>query len=135
MLGSYSENAGYRGDATFVRFTVGCHTQPCALMTDGVRRRGFIFAAVFGATVTVNDATAPKVDRLFPTGLNSGGTLGGDEPLTFDASDNSGITRVGARRRHAGRDAQVVGAKDLACDYSFATPVRRRPGPRSKPRG
>src|SRR3954454_12773300 len=34
-VGSYSENAGYRGDATFVRFTVGCHTQPCALMTNG----------------------------------------------------------------------------------------------------
>ena len=39
-LNQYAEAAGYRGDATYLRFTVGCHTQPCALMTDGAGRVG-----------------------------------------------------------------------------------------------
>jgi hypothetical protein len=120
MLHSYSENSGYRGDARFVRFTVGCYTQSCALETDGASRVGSIFAAVFGATVTVNDPTAPKVARVFPTGLAAGGLVGGSEPLTFDASDGSGIKR--AELLDVTGDPKVVATKDFACDYSYAAP-------------
>jgi hypothetical protein len=128
-VSSYSEAAGYRGDATFVRFTLGCHTQPCALMTNDVGDVGGIVAEIFGATVTVNDPTAPKIDRVFPTGLNGGGTLGGDEPLTFDADDNSGIKRAElVDVTTPATEPMVVGTKDFACDYSFAKPCPQATG-------
>ena len=93
---------GYPGDQKFVRFTVGCHTQPCALRTNGAGAVGAIFAAVFGATVTINDPTAPKVARGVPDRARGRRDLAGDESLTFDATDNSGIQKARARRRHAG---------------------------------
>ncbi len=127
-LNSYSEAAGYRGDATFLRFTVGCHTQPCALMTNGTGAVGSIFAAVFGATVTVNDPTPPKVDRVFPSGLNAGGVVGGDEPVTFDASDNSGIRRADLVDVTPGSAQGVIGGNPIDCDYSFAKPCPNATG-------
>ena len=69
---SYPALAGYRGDATTMRVTIGCHTTPCALKTNGANNAGSIFASLFGATVTINDPTVPKVDRVYPTGLAAG---------------------------------------------------------------
>ena len=75
MLGSYAENAGYPGDQKFVRFTVGCHTQPCALRTNGAGAVGAIFAAVFGATVTIERPDGAKGRAgSHPTGLAAADT-------------------------------------------------------------
>ncbi len=121
-LNQYAEAAGYRGDATYLRFTVGCHAQPCALMTNGDAAVGSILAAVFGATVTVNDPTKPTVDRVLPTGLNAGGVVGGDEPVSFNASDNSGIRRVELVDVTPGATERVIGSNGFGCDYSYARP-------------
>ena len=83
---------------------------------------GSIFAAVFGATVTVNDPTKPTVDRVFPTGLNAGGVVGGDEAVMFDASDNSGIKRVDLVDVTPGGAERVIGFNEFGCDYSYARP-------------
>lgn len=130
-LSSYSENAGYTGDATFIRFTIGCWQQPCALMTNGAGGVGSIFTKLTGATVTVNDPVAPKLDRVLPTGLAAGGVVGGDEPLTFDASDNAGIKRADLLDVTAG--GQVVGSKEFACDYAYAAPCPQAAGAQLTP--
>ena len=90
---------------------------------------------MFGATVTVNDPTAPKVDRVFPTGLNAGGAVGGDEPLTFDATDNSGIKRAEIVDVTPGRRRRSSGRKDFACDYSYAAPCPQATGAPDPPSG
>jgi hypothetical protein len=114
---TFPASANYRGDARTLRVAVGCQTGPCSLRADGAT-----FAKIVGATVTIGDPTAPKVDRVYPIGLAAGGSLSGDEPLTFDASDNSGIQRAELVDVTPGADSKVVGTKAFGCDYSFAAP-------------
>ena len=78
--------------------------------------------------MTVNDPTAPKVDRVFPSGLDAGGVVGGDEPLTFDASDNSGIQRADLVDVTPGSAQGVIGGNPIDCDYSFAKPCPNATG-------
>ena len=78
---------------------------------------------MIGATVTVNDPVAPTLDRVFPTGVAAGGIVGGDEPVTIDATDNAGIKRVEVLDVTAG-PPQVVGAQDFPCDYSTSRRAR-----------
>jgi hypothetical protein len=58
---------------------------------------------------------------VLPTGLAAPGSVGGDEPVSIDAADNAGIKRVEILDATSG-PPQVVGGKDLPCDYSYATP-------------
>ncbi len=125
---SFPALASYRGDATFLRYSVGCFSSPCALKTNGTPTAGSINAQIFGATVTVNDPTRPTVSRVFPTGLNGGGVVGGDEPVTFDATDNSGIRRVELVDVTPGEAERVLASDPLACDYSYAKPCPNATG-------
>jgi hypothetical protein len=122
---SYSEAAGYRGDASRVRFALGCYDTPCVLTGEAADagNRGQIWARMNGATVTVNDPTAPAVTRIASkSGLTADGPVGGDEPLTFDAADNSGIKRAELLDVTPGGAPKVVAGKDFACDYTYASP-------------
>jgi hypothetical protein len=129
---SFATLAGYRGTARTLRLTIGCWTQPCAIETNGAGAVGSIFAAVFGATVIVRDATAPRVVRIYRRGLAAGGAVAGTEPLTFDAADNSGIRQaqlfdVGAQR--------VVATHTYHCDFSYAAPCPSLHAAHLSPRG
>ena len=102
------------------------------MKTNGAGAAGSINARISGATVTVNDPVAPKLDRIHPTGLAAGGVVGGDEALTFDASDNAGIKRAELLDLTAG--GQVVGTKEFACDYSYAAPCPQATGAQLTPK-
>jgi hypothetical protein len=50
---------------------------------------------LFGSRITVEDTRVPAITAIKAgTGLLAGGVRSGDEPLTFTASDNSGIRRA-----------------------------------------
>lgn len=125
---SFAALAGYRGNATFVRYSIGCFATPCALKTNATPSTGVINVQIFGATVTVNDPTRPAVPRVHPTGLNAGGVVGGDEPVVFDATDNSGIRRAELVDVTPGEPAQVLASDPLRCDYSYAKPCPNATG-------
>jgi hypothetical protein len=132
---SFAALAGYKGDATFLRYAVGCHTTPCTLWTNGDGAAGSILAQIFSATVTVNDPTKPSIDRVLATGLGTGGLVGGDEPLAFDATDNSGIKSAQLVDATPGGPETVVGRKEFACDYSYAAPCPQASGAEITPSG
>jgi hypothetical protein len=117
-LAQYAAARTYDGKGTVLRLGVGCAGNPCSLAAGG-----YIEYAIRGVTVTLNDDVPPRVDRVATSGLAAGtGVLVGDEPVTFDASDNSGIKRAEVVDVTAGET--VVGAKDFTCDYSYAAPCQ-----------
>jgi hypothetical protein len=126
---SFPASANYAGNATSMRVAVGCQVGPCSL-----RSVGAAFAKIVGVTVTVNDPTRPVIARIAPTGLAAGGVVGGDEPLTFDATDNSGIRRA-ELLDVTERDNKSVGVKDFGCDYSYASPCPQPTGGQVMPSG
>ena len=111
---TFGSLAGYAGDAGQLSYTIGCQpAEGCALGTNGINEKASINLVIFSATVTVNDPTKPTIDRILASGLAVGGVVGGDEPLAFDATDNSGIKSRSPRgcdagwARDAGRGAQL----------------------------
>ena len=96
---------------------------------------GSILAQIFSATVTVSDPTKPSIDRVLATGLGAGGLVGGEEPLAFDASDNSGIRSAQLVDATPGGPETVVGRKEFACDYSYAAPCPQASGAEITPSG
>jgi hypothetical protein len=122
-LRSFPAAAGYAGEATTLRYTVGCHTTGnCALMTDGVPRAGAIFASLRGATVTINDTTPPRIPEASVTGLRADAFVTGDEPVAFDATDGSGIKSAALVDITPGGPERVVGTREFTCDYTLASP-------------
>ncbi|WP_157591733.1 carboxypeptidase-like regulatory domain-containing protein [Solirubrobacter soli] len=133
---SFPALAGYRGDATFLRWTIGCEAaQGCALWTDGAGRVGSILSQIFGASVTVNDPTKPQITDLKAAGLLVGGAVAGDEPVLFDANDNAGIRSAQLVDVTPGGDPEVVGQRDFACDFSYASPCPQAQGAQVVPAG
>jgi hypothetical protein len=120
---SFGSLAGYQGDATYVAYTMGCQPAAgCALGTNGAGGKGSINLVILSATVTVNDPTKPSIGRILPTGLAAGGIVTGDEPLSFDASDNSGIHFARLVDATPGALEKVVQTYEFTCDYSYAAP-------------
>ena len=89
-------------------------------------------AQIFGAAVTINDPTKPTVSDLKETGLAHARLVGGDEPVTFDAADSSGIKRAELWTSPTRARPKVVGQQAFTCDYSYAAPARRPPARRSR---
>ena len=91
-----------------------------------------VFLELYGSRVTITDTTAPALTG--PTagdGLRAPGTRSGDEPLTFSASDNSGIRRAEIVDVTDADTPRVVAAEDYAatqsaqkgkCDYTRTKP-------------
>jgi hypothetical protein len=77
---------------------------------------------IFGATVTVDDPTRPAITDIEQSGLRTAGAVGGDEPVGFDATDNSGIKRAELVDVTDLASPKVVGERTYACDYSYAAP-------------
>jgi hypothetical protein len=91
-----------------------------------------VFLQLYGSRVTITDTTAPALTG--PTagdGLRAPGTRSGDEPLTFSASDNTGIRRAEIVDVTDADAPRVVTAEDYAatqssqkrkCDYTRTKP-------------
>jgi hypothetical protein len=117
------------GTANYMTISAGCWAGSggCTLgATAGV------FLELYGSRVTITDTTAPALTG--PTagdGLRAPGTRSGDEPLTFSASDNTGIRRAEIVDVTDANNPQVVAAEDYAttqtaqkgkCDYTRTRP-------------
>jgi hypothetical protein len=117
------------GSASFMTISAGCWagSAGCTLgATAGV------FLELYGSRVTITDTTAPALTG--PTaddGLRAPGTRSGDEPLTFSASDNTGIRRAEIVDVTDADAPRVVAAEDYMttqsaqkgkCDFTRTKP-------------
>jgi hypothetical protein len=75
-----------------------------------------VAAVLYGATVTLSDASVPTVTNLSGS-LLAGGYVDGERVVRFDASDNVGIR---AARLYV--DGVVAGSATYGCDFTFAVP-------------
>jgi hypothetical protein len=126
---SDSKIARNAGSANYMTISAGCWvgSAGCTLgATAGV------FLELYGSRVTITDTTAPALTG--PTagdGLRAPGTRSGDEPLTFTASDNTGIRRAEIVDVTDADNPRVVAAEDYAttqsaqkgkCDFTRTKP-------------
>jgi hypothetical protein len=81
--------------------------------------------------VTITDTTAPALTGPNPDGLRAPGVRAGDEPLTFSASDNTGVRRAEIVDVTDADNPQVIAVEDYAttataqkrkCDYTKTKP-------------
>ena len=103
-------------DADSLSVSVGCWTTACSLRNDAN-----VHTVLFGARVVVTDSSRPAV-RLGAGGLLEGASRGGDEAVTFTASDNVGIRRAELIDVTPGGPARVAGRRAFGCDYSRPRP-------------
>jgi hypothetical protein len=117
------------GTANYMTISAGCWAGSggCTLGATAS-----VFLELYGSRVTITDTTAPALTG--PTagdGLRAPGTRAGDEPLTFTASDNTGIRRAEIVDVTDADNPQVVAAEDYAttqsaqkgkCDYTRTKP-------------
>jgi hypothetical protein len=125
-----SINATNAPDAHFMSLETGCYTDDGTLCT--LDPTGTAFLELYGSRVTITDETPPALTGPpAGEGLRAPGTRSGDEPLTFSASDNTGIRRAEIVDVTDADDPQVVAAKDYAttqsaqkrtCDYTRVKP-------------
>jgi hypothetical protein len=130
-----SERARTASSASSMTLVAGCITDDgtaCSLGTDGAGGVGAAFLELYGSRVTITDTTAPALTG--PTsgdGLRAPGTRSGDEPLSFSASDNTGIRRAEIVDVTDADAPRVVAAEDYAatqnaqkgkCDYTRTKP-------------
>jgi hypothetical protein len=116
---SFPALAGYKGDATTLSIRVGCFDRgsPCSVAAGGA-----ISHTIHGSDVTINDPTAPAV-TVEASGLLAGGARGGSDPVTLNASDNSGIRKVELLDVSNPAAPVVVGTEDYAIDRTNANKV------------
>jgi len=81
----------------------------------------FVQAQMYSVRVTLSETSAPTVSNLGGA-LWSGGVVWGSMPVTFDASDSSGIAEV-AIDGSAGQ----VAVQPQSCDYSKTQPCPQLP--------
>jgi hypothetical protein len=126
---SDSSIARNAGTATSITVAAGCWagSAGCTLAANAN-----VFVELYGSRVTITDTTAPALTG--PTsgeGLRAPGTRSGDEPLTFSASDNTGIRRAEIVDVTDADNPRVVAAEDYAttqtaqkgkCDYTRTKP-------------
>jgi hypothetical protein len=117
------------GTANYMTISAGCWAGSggCTLGATAS-----VFLELYGSRVTITDTTAPALTG--PTagdGLRAPGTRSGDEPLTFSASDNTGLRRAEIVDVTDADNPQVVAAEDYAatqnaqkgkCDYTRTKP-------------
>jgi hypothetical protein len=114
--------AGYRGDATTLQISVGCFRRgtPCSVGSGGSVRH-----VLHGAAVVLNDPRLPTAD-VEAAGLLAGGRRHGSDPVTFDATDNTGIKRAEIVDVTDG-GSSVVGTRSFPCDYRVTRPCPLNP--------
>ena len=100
--------------------SVECAAPSDSTCVNGALGNHAVAAVLYGATVTLSDATAPTIS-------NTGGTLLTDtfahatEPLTFTASDNAGI-----RSARIYVDGSVASSTTYGCDFTYTVPCQNR---------
>ena len=111
--------AGAPGDARTLSLRVGCFRRgtPCAMNPDAR-----INHVIFGATVTVDDRTAPAELVVEASGLLAGGPRSGRDPVRIArAADNLGIRRAEILDVTDPAAPRVVGAEDYDTAASGTT--------------
>lgn len=85
-----SAQAGRQGTATSISLYAGCHTGTCTFDQNSIDQ-----LQLLGSRVTIEDTRPPDLTAVQAgRGLLAPGTRAGDEPVTFSATDNSGIQRA-----------------------------------------
>lgn len=117
-LGSASGAPTTFTDLAAQRLWVGIECQPTAPATSctsgSMLHRAQ--ATLFGASVTIDDPTAPSVSALEGS-LAGGGWMRGRQSVAFSASDATGIDRLELLR-----DDALLLADDRVCDYTRPAP-------------
>jgi hypothetical protein len=94
-----SPQAQKQGTATTMQLTAGCFAGTCTFDVNSIDQ-----LQLLGSKITIEDTRPPDVTAVQAgQGLLAPGVRSGDEPLTFSASDNSGI-----------RVAEIVDVTDAA---------------------
>jgi hypothetical protein len=125
---SDSTVAKAQGTATFMTISTGCWaTAGCTLAANAN-----VFVELFGSRVTITDNTAPALSALTAgAGLLAPGVRSGDEPVTFNATDNVGIRRAELVDVTDAANPSVVAAEDYnstataqnaRCDFTKPRP-------------
>ena len=117
------------GTASYMTMSAGCWAGSGGCTLGATAN---VFLELYGSRVTITDTTAPALTG--PTagdGLRAPGTRSGDEPLTFSASDNTGIRSAEIVDVTDADAPRVVAAEDYAatqtsqkrkCDYTRTKP-------------
>ena len=123
---SIARNAGSAG---YLSVETGCWAGSAGCTLGAAAN---VFVELIGSRVTITDTSAPALTG--PTeavGLRAPGTRSGDEPLTFSASDNTGIRRAEIVDVTDADAPTVVAAEDYAstqtaqkrkCDFTRTKP-------------
>ena len=130
-----SKRATEAPNAAYMAMYTGCSTDDgsaCSLGTDAAGNVGTAFLQLIGARVTITDNTAPALGALTAgQGLLASGTRSGDEPVTFNATDNVGIRRAELIDVTDAANPSVIAAKDYnatataantRCDFTKPKP-------------
>ena len=125
---SDSTVARKQGSAGFMTLSAGCwDTAGCTLAANAN-----VFLDLYGSRITITDNTVPALSG--PTagsGLLAPGARSGDEPVSFNATDNVGIRRAELVDVTDAANPSVVGSEDYnatpttqkaRCDYSRPRP-------------
>lgn len=130
-----SSRATAAPNQTYMTISTGCYTDDgsaCSLGTDASGNVGTSFVQIIGSRVTITDTTDPALGTIVGgQGLLAPGTRSGDEPVTFNATDNVGIRAAELVDVTDAANPSVVAAKDYTstqtsqnarCDFTRPRP-------------
>jgi hypothetical protein len=123
-----SPQAQRQGTATVIWLYAGCFTGTCTFDVNSIDQ-----LQLSGSRITIEDTRPPDVTAVQAgRGLLALGTRSGDEPVTFSASDNSGIRRAELVDVTDASNPVVVASEDYntgpntdagtRCDYTRPRP-------------
>jgi hypothetical protein len=123
-----SPQAGRQGTATSMSLYAGCYTGTCTFDQNSIDQ-----LQLLGSRVTIEDTRPPDLTAVQAgRGLLAPGVRSGDEPVTFSATDNSGIQRAEIVDVTDAANPSVVASEDYntgpntdagtRCDYTRPRP-------------
>src|SRR4051812_18288082 len=103
-----SPQAQRQGSAGWISLTAGCSNGTCTFDQNSINQ-----LQLFGSRVTIEDDLPPDITAVQAgQGLLAAGVRSGAEPITFSASDNSGIRRAEIGDVTNTADPVVVASED-----------------------
>jgi hypothetical protein len=105
---------------TYLDLRAGCwagEENPCATAGSVAGRLD-----MSGARITIADNQAPQVGVVGGQGLLAAGVRSGAEPVTFNASDNTGIRSAELVDVTDAAQPSTIATTNVACDYTRARP-------------
>jgi hypothetical protein len=125
---SDSKIARGQGSATYMTVSAGCWAGSGGCTLGATAN---VFLELYGSRVTITDDTVPALTGPATDGLRAPGTRSGDEPLTFNATDNVGLRRAEIVDVTDAANPHVVASEDYAttqtaqktrCDFTKPRP-------------